>query len=79
MADVDSSMNIIRLPIDTKSLHCNIKNDNERGYTAMVATPLKQENSYDKDLVRIFLIPQYENFYSNINLLNATIKMPEPR
>ena len=35
-------MSIIRLPIDTKSLYFNIKNDNKTGHTATVATPLKQ-------------------------------------
>ena len=35
-------MSVIRLPIDTKSLYFNIKNDNKTGHTATVATPLKQ-------------------------------------
>ena len=35
-------MGIIRLPIDTKSLYFNIKNDNLSGHTATVASPLKK-------------------------------------
>jgi len=44
---------IIRLPIDTKSLYLNIKNDNLKGHTATVATPLKQGNSYNYELGKI--------------------------
>ena len=43
-------MSIIRLPIDTKSLYFNIKNDNETGHTATVATPLKQGASLHTEL-----------------------------
>ena len=49
---------IYRLPIDTKSLYLNIKNDNEAGHTATVATPLKQGASYKKDLGQILKIPE---------------------
>jgi hypothetical protein len=63
-------MSVIRLPIDTKSLHCNIKNDNKNGHTATVATPLKQGSSYDRELGRIFEIPKYKNFDTNHNLIN---------
>ena len=35
-------MSVLRLAIDTKSLYFNIKNDNQTGHTATVATPLKQ-------------------------------------
>ncbi len=44
---------IIRLPIDTKSLYSNIKNDNKTGHTATVATPIKQGKSIHKELSRI--------------------------
>lgn len=67
-------MSTIRLPIDTKSLHYNIKNDNKIGHTATVATPLKQGNSYNKELGRIFEIPHYNDFDTNINLLKSVIK-----
>ena len=36
-------MGIIRLPIDTKSLYFNIKNDNSSGHTPTVASPLKKK------------------------------------
>ena len=48
---------IIRLPIDIKSLYLNIKNDNESGHTATVATPLKQYGSVHEELLPIFDIP----------------------
>ena len=32
----------IKLPIDTKSLYFNIKNDNLNGHTATVASPLRK-------------------------------------
>ena len=49
---------IIRLPIDIKSLYFNIKNDNESGHTATVATPLKQYGSVNAELARIHEIPE---------------------
>lgn len=51
-------MSIIRLPIDTKSLYYNVKNDNRTGHTATVATPLKQGESIHKELARILEIPE---------------------
>ena len=50
-------MSIVRLPIDTKSLYFNIKNDNQRGHTATVATPLKQGASVHEELMQITKIP----------------------
>lgn len=41
-------MNSIRLPLDTKSLYFNIKNDNLSGHTATVATPLTKKEGDDK-------------------------------
>ncbi len=67
-------MSVLRLPIDTKSLHCNIKNDNKSGHTATVATPLKQGSSYDQELGRIFEIPQYKYFETNADLINSINK-----
>lgn len=49
---------LLRLFIDTKSLYFNIKNDNASGHTAMVATPLKQYNSWNNDLLDILKIPE---------------------
>ena len=51
-------MSIVRLPIDTKSLYFNIKNDNQRGHTATVATPLKQGASVHEELMHITKIPE---------------------
>lgn len=67
-------MSVIRLPIDTKSLHYNIKNDNKAGHTATVATPLKQGKSYNKELARVFDLPSYKNFEANEALLNEINK-----
>lgn len=49
---------MIRLPIDTKSLYFNIKNDNQSGHTATVATPLKQGGSVHDELSYIYDIPE---------------------
>ena len=49
---------IIRLPIDIKSLYFNIKNDNESGHTATVATPLKQYGGVNEELIKIHKIPE---------------------
>lgn len=47
-------MNKIKLPIDTKSLYFNIRNDNSSGHTSTVASPLKKkvgDNSLDNILL----------------------------
>lgn len=49
---------ILRLPIDVKSLYLNIKNDNEKGHTQTVATPLKQGASIKRELSQLFQIPE---------------------
>lgn len=49
---------IIRLPIDIKSLYLNIKNDNQTGHTATVATPLRQGTSVHEELSQIKNIPE---------------------
>ncbi|MDY5249155.1 MAG: hypothetical protein SPH41_05705 [Bacilli bacterium] len=41
-------MSIIRLPIDIKSLYFNIKNDNLKGHTPTVASPLKKVEGLDR-------------------------------
>lgn len=48
---------MLRMPIDKKSLFYNIKNDNRKGHTATVATPLKQGNVYNKGLQKLLEIP----------------------
>jgi len=67
-------MNRITLPIDTKSLHYNIKNDNKSGHTATVATPLKQGNSIKEDLVQIYKIPHNIDFQSKAELVKELLK-----
>ena len=48
---------VIRLPIDLKSLYLNIKNDNQTGHTATVATPLRQGKSIHTEIAQITSIP----------------------
>ena len=62
-------MSVIRLPIDIKSLYFNIKNDNEKGHTATVATPLKQGASVHEELSKIHCIPHNINDYSRDSLV----------
>ena len=59
----------IRLPIDIKSLYFNIKNDNESGHTATVATPLKQYGSVNQELAKIRNIPENINRFSKEELI----------
>lgn len=49
---------MIRLPLDPKSLYFNITNDNERGHTATVATPLLQGKEMVARLAKIYDIPE---------------------
>lgn len=65
---------IYRLPIDTKSLYLNIRNDNEAGHTATVATPLKQGNSYREELGKIFDIPENINSASREDLICSILE-----
>ena len=62
-------MSVIRLPIDIKSLYFNIKNDNEKGHTATVATPLKQGASVHEKLSKIHYVPHNINDYSRDSLI----------
>lgn len=55
-------MHKIILPIDTKSLYYNILNDNLKGHTCTVATPIKQGNSTNNDLMSIYKIPKQIDF-----------------
>ena len=61
---------LIRLPIDTKSLYFNIKNDNATGHTPTVATPLKQGNSIHREIAQILRIPEHINPISRENLIS---------
>ena len=63
----------IRLPIDIKSLYFNIKNDNEKGHTATVATPLKQGASIHHELCKIRSIPENINPVSRENLVSKIL------
>ncbi len=68
-------MSKIVLPIDTKSLYLNILNDNSTGHTATVATPLKQGNSYNKELGRILEIKDKEIYFQDKPaLINEMLK-----
>lgn len=62
-------MSVIHLPIDIKSLYFNIKNDNEKGHTATVATPLKQGASVHEKLSKIHYVPHNINDYSRDSLI----------
>lgn len=66
-------MSVIRLPIDINSLYFNIKNDNEKGHTATVATPLKQGASVHKELSKIHQISCNINDYSRGNLIGQIL------
>lgn len=55
-------MHKIYLPIDTKSLYFNIYNDNLKGHTCTVATPIKQGNAVNAELNEVFKIPQQIDF-----------------
>lgn len=59
----------IRLPIDIKSLYFNIKNDNQTGHTATVATPIIQGKSVHRDLERIKEIEENINRNSREELI----------
>lgn len=65
---------IIRLPIDIKSLHYNILNDNKIGHTATVATPIKQGASIRSELMQIFKIKQNEQCINCPELMEELVK-----
>ena len=66
-------MGTIRLSIDTKSLYMNIKNDNERGHTATVATPLKQGSTVRPELYEIEKVPEGIDFLSKEDLVSQLL------
>ena len=67
-------LNRILLPIDTKSLYYNILNDNLKGHTCTVATPIKQGNSLNKELNKVFLIPKQIDFEKNDDFVRDLVK-----
>lgn len=64
----------IRLPIDLKSLHFNIFNDNNSGHTATVSTPIKQGAVAREDLLGIFKIEQNGYCMNSALLINELTK-----
>lgn len=67
-------MHKIKLPIDTKSLYYNINNDNLKGHTCTVATPIKQGKSVNEYLNEIFKIPKQIDYEQHENLVNELRK-----
>lgn len=65
---------IIRLPIDLKSLHYNIFNDNKTGHTATVSTPIKQGAVKREDLSRIDEIEQNQHCLNCPEFINELAK-----
>ena len=67
-------MNKIRLPLDTKSLYFNIKNDNLSGHTATVATPMRKTFANFK-LSNIYLLKSNEiDITNNAELISLLVK-----
>lgn len=67
-------MHKILLPIDTKSLYYNIFNDNPKGHTCTVATPIKQGNSLNLELNEIYKIPLQIDFQHYPDLIDSLLK-----
>jgi len=64
---------VIRMPLDLKSLYLNIKNDNQSGHTATVATPLKQGKSIHTELAQILNVPENINHMSREGLVSQIL------
>lgn len=67
-------MHKILLPIDTKSLYYNILNDNLKGHTCTVATPIKQGKAVNTFLSEIYKIPKQVDFEKSEKLIRELIK-----
>ncbi len=67
-------MHKIILPIDTKSLYYNILNDNSKGHTCTVATPIKQGKSINPFLREIYRIPEQIDFEKHDALIKELTK-----
>lgn len=69
-----NDMHKIILPIDTKSLYYNMLNDNTKGHTCTVATPIKQGKSINPFLKEIYRIPEQVDFEKHEMLIKELIK-----
>ena len=67
-------MHKILLPIDTKSLYYNILNDNLKGHTCTVATPIKQGKATNPFLSEIYKIPKQVDFEKSEKLIRELVK-----
>lgn len=67
-------MHKILLPIDTKSLYYNILNDNLKGHTCTVATPIKQGNAVNTYLSEIYKVPKQIDFEKADTLIREMTK-----
>lgn len=67
-------MHKIFLPIDTKSLYCNIFNDNLKGHTCTVATPIKQGNAINEELLGLYKIPKQIDYQEYPDLICELLK-----
>lgn len=65
---------ILSFPIDIKSLYWNIFNDNEKGHTCTVATPIKQGKTGGGPLEKIYLVPKQIDFQKHEGLIRELIK-----
>lgn len=67
-------MHKIVLPIDLKSLYYNVLNDNRKGHTCTVATPIKQGNSVNPFLKEVYKIPEQVDFEQHDMLIKELTK-----
>ena len=67
-------MHRIILPIDTKSLYYNVLNDNTKGHTCTVATPIKQGKSINPLLKEVYRIPEQIDFEKHEQLIKELTK-----
>ncbi len=67
-------MHKIILPIDTKSLYYNVLNDNSKGHTCTVATPIKQGKSINYLLKEVYRIPEQIDFEKHEQLIKELTK-----
>ena len=67
-------MHRILLPIDTKSLYYNVLNDNTKGHTCTVATPIKQGKSINPLLKEVYRIPEQVDFEKHDSLIKELTK-----
>ncbi len=67
-------MHKILLPIDTKSLYWNILNDNPKGHTCTVATPIRQGRSLNIELNEVYKIPLQIDFQKYPDLIDCLLK-----